>query len=113
MFEIHLYKTVEYTVQNQSMAGIHFPFVCFNFQQIWDSFMWLDSLFELFSVYIQSVVITLKLYKYSYKTEIFNKNIVFDLGEHEKMDVLTAYLQHFICEMIDVGLWNQYISIAK
>ena len=66
--------------------------------------MWLDSLFELFSVYIQSVVITLKLYKYSYKTEIFNKNIVFDLGEHEKMDVLTAYLQHFICEMTDVGL---------
>ena len=66
--------------------------------------MWLDSLFELFSVYIQSVVITLKLYKYSYKTEIFNKNIVFDLGKHEKMDVLTAYLQYFICEMTDVGL---------
>jgi len=42
-----------------------------------------------------------------FKTEIFNKNIVFDLGEHEKMDedlILTAYLQHFICEMTDVGL---------
>jgi len=48
LFEIHLYKTVEYTVRNQSMAGIHFPLVCFDLQQIWDSFTQLDSLFELF-----------------------------------------------------------------
>jgi len=48
LFEIHLYKTVEYTVRNQSMAGIRFPLVCFDLQQIWDSFTQLDSLFELF-----------------------------------------------------------------
>ena len=30
--------TKEYTVRNQSMAGIHFPLVCFDLQQIWDSF---------------------------------------------------------------------------
>lgn len=28
-FEIHLYKTIEYTVRNQSMAGIHLPLVYF------------------------------------------------------------------------------------
>ena len=69
-----------------------------------------------FSANIQSVVITLKLYKYSYKTEIFNKNIVFDLGEHEKMDedlILTAYLQHFICEMLGCEINTLALSNKK